>query len=263
MKAIILAAGYATRLRPLTEKLAKPLLPIAGRPMIERIYEKIAEASEIDAVHVVTNHKFAEGFAAWARDIGSRGGRVPVHVHDDGTTTNDTRLGAIGDVRFTIEQAGLEGEDLMIVAGDNLFEFSLADYVTWWRKKGEGSAIAVYDVHDKNLVKEYAVVELDASDRVTSFVEKPRDPQSTLAAIATYLYRAEHAAMIPTYLGEGNSPDQPGKLVAWLHTREPVYGYRFPGEWLDIGNHEQLLDADNRWRKREGKPTRETYSVEG
>jgi glucose-1-phosphate thymidylyltransferase len=259
MKGIVLAAGYATRLRPLTERLAKPLLPIAGRPMIERIYEKLTEVPELDAVHVVTNHKFADGFAAWSRGVN---GRAPIHVHDDGTTTNENRLGAIGDVRFTIDRAGLAGEDLIIIAGDNLFEFSLAEYVTWWRGKGDGSAIAVYNCPSKELVKEYAVVELDDTDRVVSFEEKPADPKSTLAAIATYIYPAAHAALIPTYLAEGNSPDQPGKLVAWLHTRQPVYGYRFPGEWLDIGNHEQLLDADNRWRAREGLATRATYSVE-
>jgi len=259
MKGIVLAAGYATRLRPLTETLAKPLLPIAGRPMIERIYDKIAEVPAIDAVHVVTNHKFAAGFAEWAR---AKRGRVPIEVHDDGTTTNDNRLGAIGDVRFTIERAGLAGEDLLVVAGDNLFEFSLADYVAWWQGKRDASAIAVFDCPDKKLLREYAVVELDGSDRVVSFEEKPQDPKSTLAAIATYLYRADHAALIDTYLAEGSSPDQPGKLVAWLHTRRPVYGYRFPGEWLDIGNHEQLLDADNRWRKREGLPTREKYSLD-
>jgi glucose-1-phosphate thymidylyltransferase len=134
--------------------------------------------------------------------------------------------------------------------------------VTWWRAKGDGSAIAVYNCPSRELVKEYAVVELDAGDRVVSFEEKPRDPKSTLAAIATYIYSAEHAALIPTYLADGNSPDQPGKLVAWLHTRAPVYGYRFPGEWLDIGNHEQLLDADNRWRVLEGMPTRAAYSLQ-
>src|SRR5262245_53796574 len=138
MKGIVLAAGYATRLRPLTETLAKPLLPIAGRPMIERIYEQIAGVPEIDAVHVVTNHRFAASFAGWAAQVR---GRVPIHVHDDGTATNENRLGAIGDIRFTIKRARLAGEDLLIVAGDNLFEFRLSDYVAWWRGKRDASAI--------------------------------------------------------------------------------------------------------------------------
>lgn len=259
MKGIILAAGYATRLRPLTETLAKPLLPIAGRSMIERIYAKISEVPEVDAVHVVTNRRFVDGFTRWAS---TASGRVPVQVHDDGSTTNENRLGAIGDVRFTIEQAGLRGEDVLIVAGDNLFEFSLADYVAWWRSKGDASAIAVYDCGDLELVKEYAVVELDAEDRVRSFEEKPKAPRSSLAAIATYLYCAADAAKVEAYLAEGNSPDQPGNFVAWLHTRSPVYGYRFAGTWLDIGNHAQLLDADNRWRTSEGLPTRREYRID-
>src|SRR5439155_23773526 len=133
VKAIILAAGYATRLYPLTETRAKPLLPLAGRPMLDYLLDRIREAGEIDEVHVVTNHKFAEPFAEWAssRDV---------VVHDDGTTSEDDRLGAIGDIQFVIESAGLEHEDLIVIAGDNLFDFSLTEYVSWWRGKGDASA---------------------------------------------------------------------------------------------------------------------------
>jgi glucose-1-phosphate thymidylyltransferase len=259
MKAIILAAGYATRLHPLTETVAKPLLPVGGRPMVDYIHDKIAEVPEVDQIHLVTNHKFAGSFAAWAA---ARRGRLPVTVHDDGTLSNEDRLGAIGDIRFTVERAGLAGDDLLIVAGDNLFDFSLADYVTFWRSKQDGSAIALYQCPDLELVKEYATVELDPAGRVTSFVEKPKHPNTNLVAIATYLYRREHAALIDTYLAEGNSKDQPGNLVAWLHERVPVYGYRFEGEWLDIGNHAQLLEADNRLRARDGLPPRAEYSLD-
>ena len=258
MKAIILAAGYATRLRPLTENTAKPLLPIAGRPMIDHIVDKIADVGDVDAVHVVTNHRFAAGFSAWAA---ARGGPA-VAVHDDGTTSNQDRLGAIGDIQFTVERAGLAGEDLLIIAGDNLFDFSLAEYVAFWRGKPGGSAIALYRCPDPELVKQYSIVELDAAERVTSFIEKPANPSTDLVAIATYLYRPEHAALIPTYLSEGNSADQPGNLVAWLVPRVPVYGYRFAGDWLDIGDQGQLLAADNRARARVGMPTRAAYSVE-
>ena len=173
MKAIILAAGYATRLRPLTERTAKPLLPIAGRPMIEYIVEKIAELPDVDGAHVVTNHRFAAAFSQWAA---TRSGPMQVTVHDDGTTSNDDRLGAIGDIVFTIERAGLAGDDLLIIAGDNLFDFSLVDYVAFWRQKGDGSAIALYRCPDRELVKQYSIVELDERDRVTSFIEKPSDP---------------------------------------------------------------------------------------
>jgi glucose-1-phosphate thymidylyltransferase len=258
MKAIILAAGYATRLRPLTDTIAKPLLPIAGRPLIDYLCDKIDDVQEVDALHLVTNARFAESFRRWA--AARRGRLVPV-VHDDGTTSNETRLGAIGDIQFTIERAGLAAQDLLVAAGDNLFDFSLADFVAFWRAKGDGSCIAVYECPDPALVPQYSVVELDANDRVVSFVEKPAQPQSNLVGIATYIYAAEHAALIPTYLHEGNSPDAPGNFIAWLHRRAPVYGYRFHGEWIDIGNHQQLLEADNRMRRRVGLPPRTEYSL--
>lgn len=259
MKAIILAAGYATRLRPLTERTAKPLLPIAGRPMIEFICDEIGELGEVDQVHVVTNHRFAGPFADWAarRPVGSA---TPVAVHDDGTSSNEDRLGAIGDIQFTVDRAGLAGDDLLVIAGDNLFDFSLADLAAFWRQKGDGSAVALYRCPDRELVKQYSIVELDEQGRITSFIEKPQNPTTDLVAIAIYLYRRDHAALIRRYLDEGNSKDQPGNLVAWLHTRVPVYGYRFAGDWLDIGDLGQLTEADNRMRRRLGMPERAVYT---
>jgi len=259
MKAIVLAAGYATRLRPLTEHTAKPLLPIGGRPMVDLICDKIVEVDEVDQIHLVTNHRFAPSFAAWAA---GRADRAPISVHDDGTLSNDDRLGAIGDIQFTIERAGLAGDDLLVVAGDNLFDFSLVDYTRFWRGKGDGSAIALYCCPDRELVKQYSIVELDERDRITSFVEKPANPTTDLVAIAVYLYRHEHVPLIATYLAGGNSKDQPGNLVAWLHPRVPVYGYRFAGEWLDIGDQGQLLEADNRARAARGLPPRQSYTVD-
>jgi len=182
-------------------------------------------------------------------------------VHDDGTTSNADRLGAIGDLQFVIESAALEGEDLLVVAGDNLFEFSLDEYARFWRERG-GSAIGVHDVGDLQLAREYGIVELDDEDRVVSLVEKPEEPASTLASIAAYLYTAEHAGLVKRYLDEGNAPDQPGRFVVWLYPRAPVYGYRFQGEWLDIGDRSQLLEADNRMRRRAGLPELDEYSLE-
>src|SRR5258708_535526 len=124
MKALILAAGYATRLYPLTETVAKPLLPLAGRPMLDYLLDRIHEVEEIDEIHVVTNHKFAQSFADWARTR-------DVVVHDDGTTSEEDRLGATGDIQFVIERAGLARDDLIVIAGDNLFDYSLAGYVRW------------------------------------------------------------------------------------------------------------------------------------
>lgn len=246
MKALILAAGYATRLRPLTDSIPKQLLPVGGRPMVDWILERIAETSA-DEVHLVTNARFAADFERWADG-------KDVHVHNDGTTSNEDRLGAIGDIRFV----GLD-DDLLVIAGDNLFDDSLADYESYWRTRG-GSSVAVLDVGDRELAKQYGVVDVDEDDRITDFLEKPADPPTTLCATATYLYTREHARLVATYLDEGNPPDQPGNFVAWLHERAPVYAYRFRGEWYDIGDAAQLLEADNRMRRRVGLPERAEYS---
>ena len=147
------------------------------------------------------------------------------------------------------------------MAGDNLIGYSLPDYVAFWRAKG-GSAIALYEVADRELLTGYGVVELDDDDRVVGFEEKPAEPRSNLAATAAYLYRAKDLELLPTYLEEGNPPDAPGNFVAWLHTRAPVHGYRFSGEWHDIGDLGQLLEADNRLRERAGMPVRAKYAVD-
>ena len=218
--------------------------------MIDHILERIREADPL-AVHVVTNAKFADAFREWAP--------ADVQVHDDGTTSEDDRLGAIGDLRFVVERAGIH-DDLLVIAGDNLFDYSVADYVRWWRSKGVASAVALYEHPDRELVKQYGVVEVDEHERIVSFVEKPAEPKSNLAATACYLYHREHLPLVRTYLDDGNVPDQPGRLVEWLHRRAPVYGYRFRGEWLDIGDREQLLEADNRLRERAGLGARAEYA---
>jgi glucose-1-phosphate thymidylyltransferase len=259
MKAIILAAGYATRLSPLTDTVAKPLLPVGGRPMIEEICDNLDDVAEVDELHVVTNSRFAGPFEAWAA---GRSGRLEPVVHDDGTSSNEDRLGAIGDIRFTIEEAGLAREHLLVVAGDNLFEFSLTDFVGFWHELAQpSSAVAVYRCGSLELASRYGVVEVDEDERIVSFEEKPEHPRSDLCATATYLYHRDHAALIGDYLAAGNSPDQPGNLVRWLQERVPVFGHAFGGVWQDIGDADQLLAADNRLRERRGLPQREEYSL--
>jgi glucose-1-phosphate thymidylyltransferase len=246
VKALILAAGYATRLSPLTDDFPKGLLPVGGRPIVDWIVDNIRRA-RIDDIRLVTNARFAPLFEDWSD---------AVTILDDGTSTNETRLGAIGDIEF----ADLD-DDALIVAGDNLFEYELADLVAFWRKR-EGSAVAVHDVGSKELAKKYGVIDVDADGRIVDFAEKPEVPASTLVATATYLYTRAHLQLVDTYLAGGNPPDQPGHFVAWLHRREPVYAYRFDGGWFDVGDIGQLLEADNRLRARLGLPRRASYTVD-
>ncbi len=256
MKGLILAAGYATRLRPLTNEVPKQLLPVGGRPMVDGILEKVKGVQEIDEIHLVTNSHYAGQFARWAED-------KDVRVHDDGTTSNEDRLGAIADVRFVADREQWDGDDLFVIAGDNLFDFSLADYVAFWRGKHESaSAVALYEHPVRELLSQYGIVEVDSDDRLLDFVEKPEKPKTNLIATAAYIYDRAHLALLRAYLADGNPPDQPGNFIAWLHTRAPVYGYRFAGEWFDIGDGTQLLEADNRLRRRAGLPERDTYTLD-
>jgi glucose-1-phosphate thymidylyltransferase len=257
VKALVLAAGYATRLRPLTDTWSKELLPVGGRPIIDWIVDAIEEVDAVDAVHVVTNARKAPAFREWAA------GRGDVTVHDDGTTSNDDRLGAVGDLRFVIDEAGID-DDMLVIAGDNLFDFSLAEFVAFWQTRrthgAAASAVAVRDVGTIELARRYGVVAVDDDARITAFVEKPEDPPSTLAATATYLYDRRHVARVAEYLDAGNPHDQPGLYVAWLQSREPVYGWLFHDPWYDIGDAAQLLVADNHLRERSGLPRRDVYS---
>jgi glucose-1-phosphate thymidylyltransferase len=227
------------------------LLPLAERPLLDYLLDRLREV-ELDEIQLVTNARFAAAFRDWAPE--------DVTVLDDGTTSNEDRLGAIGDIAFALEHGGLGGEDLLIVAGDNLIGYSLAGLVDFWREKG-GSALAVREVVDRGLLSQYGIAELGPDDRVIGLEEKPAEPKSTLAATASYVYRADHVALLPRYLEEGNPPDAPGNFTAWLYSREPVYGYRVAGEWHDIGDLGQLLEADNLLRERAGLPTRSEYSL--
>ncbi len=255
MKALVLAAGYATRLRPLTDETAKSLLELAGRPMLDYVCDRIDEAADVDELHLISNSRFAADYERWAN---ARKGRLRPLVHDDGTRSNEERLGAIVDMRLAIDWAGLEGEDLLVVAGDNLFDFSLGAQVEFWRSRGEinegaaVSCVAVQRCSDAERVSSYGVIELSPEGRITGFVEKPERPASDLIATAAYVFAGEHLALVDHYLEEGNSPDQPGYFLAWLYSREPVYGFVFEELWLDIGSPEQLRAADELLRGRLG-----------
>ncbi len=238
MKAVILAAGYATRLYPLTLDRPKALLEVGGRPMLDRLLEQLDGVEGLDEVYVATNSKFADSFREWSE---GRSG-LPVQIVDDGTVDEESRLGAIGDLDLTIREAGLD-DDLVVLAGDNLFSESITPFPAFGIAKG-GAALGVYDVGDLDAIRRYAVIELDADERVTRLEEKPEQPRSTLAGIALYFYPRSMLGLVAQYLGEGNNPDQPGRLVQWLYPRTPVYGWRVPGQWYDVGSKETLAEAD-------------------
>lgn len=238
MKAVVLAAGYATRLYPLTLDRPKALLPVGGRPILERLLDRLDETRGLDEIHVVTNSRFAETFREWAKDSGR-----DVRILDDGTVDDETKLGAIGDLELAIRSQAID-DDLLVVAGDNLFGESFAPFAEFGLEKGS-PALGVYDVGDLDAVRgRYNAIELDDDDRVVFFEEKPERPTSTLTGIALYFYPRSSLRLVTRYLAEGNNPDQPGRLVQWLYPRTAVYAWRVPGRWYDVGSKETLAEAD-------------------
>lgn len=241
MKVIILAAGYATRLYPLTLTQPKPLLPVAGKPMVEYVLDNLRPIPGIDRVFIVTNAKFAGHFDGWAQGYAHRA-HLPITVANDGSTTEQNRLGAIGDLHFVLQQHHLD-DDVIVVAGDNLFSQSLGEFGHFCRQK-QAPVVAVYDVQDIELAKKYNSLTLAADGRITFFEEKSPAPASTWSAIALYYYPRSVLPLIREYVATGNNPDQPGRLIQWLYPRIPVYTWAVPGLWYDIGSKESLEEAN-------------------
>jgi glucose-1-phosphate thymidylyltransferase len=235
MKALVLAAGYATRLYPLTLDRPKALLDVGGRPMLDYIHERLVPMG-IDGTIVVTNAKFAPHFEDWAEH------REAVTVVNDGTTSNDDRLGAIGDIGYVLDTLGID-EELVVVAGDNLFSDDISG-LTAYGHEVDAPVVAVHDVGDLSRMGEYNQIEVDPERRITFFEEKPAEPRTTLSAVALYYYPRSTLPLIRQYLANDENPDQPGRLVQWLYPRTPVYAWQLPGEWYDIGSAETLEEAD-------------------
>jgi glucose-1-phosphate thymidylyltransferase len=242
MKVLILAAGYATRLYPLTLTQPKPLLPVAGKPMIEYVLDNLAPIGGIQRVYVVTNSKFAGLFQKWSDGYRAAKSRLEFTIVNDGSTDDTNKLGAIGDIHLVISREKIE-DDLIIVAGDNLFSQSLEDFGTYCRHKN-APVLAVYDVGSLEEITKYNSISMDADGKITFFEEKPNKPASTLTGIALYYYPRKTLPMIHQYMAEGNNPDQPGRLVQWLYQRTAVYTWQVPGIWFDIGSKESLEEAN-------------------
>ena len=242
MNALILAAGYATRLYPLTLNKAKPLLVVGGKPIIEWVVDNLQDVSDLETVYVVTNDKFAGDFQAWSERYQNRHPQFKFKIVNDGSKSDDDKLGAIGDINFVATCENLSQSSLLIVAGDNLFTESLEDFVVC--AKGSEATVGVYDVGDREAIKKYGNVLIDDHGIISHLEEKPQKPRGTLAAIALYYYSPSVLSLLTTYLAAGNNPDQPGRFVQWLYTRKPVKTYQIKGKWLDIGSKETLEKAD-------------------
>lgn len=245
MKGIVLAAGYATRLYPLTKDRPKPLLPVAGRPIIDYIVDEMDTLEALDQIIVVTNHRFAAVFEEWAAER-NRTGKKPVVVIDDQTTDDSNKLGAIGDIQFCVEQLGLDDE-LLVIAGDNLFTYRLADAERYYRETQVDTILARSMDQAEDLTR-YAIAVMDPDGRLISLEEKPQQPKSNLAVFATYFYRRDTVPMISQYLNEGNSPDAPGYFPAWLYQRKPMQVYLFDGLCIDIGTPESYRAVQDTFR---------------
>jgi len=248
MKVLILAAGYATRLYPLTVTQPKPLLPVAGQPMIEYVLDNIAPIGGIDRVYVVTNAKFAAQFQTWSDYYRSTKSKLNFTIVNDQSTDDSNKLGAIGDMHLVMTKEKVD-DDLIVVAGDNLFSQSLEGFGAVCRKRN-APVLAVYDVGSLEEIKKYNSISLDDEGKITFFEEKPKTPTSSLTGIALYYYPKSVLPMIHQYIAEKNNPDQPGRLVQWMYQRTPVYTWRVPGIWFDIGSKESLEEANRIFSKR-------------
>ncbi|HIT86070.1 MAG TPA: nucleotidyltransferase family protein [Candidatus Ornithomonoglobus intestinigallinarum] len=238
MKCILLAAGYATRLYPLTENMPKALLKLGDKTILDMVVEKIDEVSEVDDIFIVTNNKFYTHFSDWAK---SYSGPKRVKVLNDGTTSNDNRLGAIGDLKFVIDSENIDDE-ILVMASDNIFGFPLTDFTGEYAKR-HTDMICAHRIENKAELHTMGVVELDKDGRVLSFEEKPERPKSDLGVPPFYLYRRETLALIDKYLAEGNNPDAPGHFIPWLITQTDVYAHVFDATRIDIGTVESYNEA--------------------
>lgn len=247
MKALILAAGYATRLYPLTKTRPKPLLPVAGRPMVDWILDRLRPVGGIDRVHLVSNATFAGHFEAWKAGYA---GDLPLDIVNDGTTGDANKKGAVGDLDLVIRERGID-DDLLVVAGDNLFDFDVGEFVRFARGRAGAPAIALKDLGDPALArKKFSTVGLDDAKRIVSFVEKPENPDSSLISICLYFLPRTTLPLVREYLAGGGNPDAPGYYIQWLVKRTASYGFPFDSLWFDIGDIDSYEKANEVFLKR-------------
>ncbi len=238
MKCLILAAGYATRLYPLTENFPKPLLKVGEKTILDWLIDDIGE--EAEEFVVVTNHKFAPHFAEWAKEH-----RYPIAVVDDGTETNETRLGAVCDIQFAIEQKGLD-DDLLVIAGDNVLDFSLRTFIRYAQEKGTSCTMRYWE-EDEARLRKSGVSELE-DERLISLEEKPSEPKSHWCTPPFYYYVAGDVKKIREAIADGCATDAPGSLVAWMCKHSVMHSMVMPGKRYDIGKLESYKRVQEEYR---------------
>jgi glucose-1-phosphate thymidylyltransferase len=240
MKAVVLAAGYATRLYPLTKNQAKPLLTVGKKTIVEHIIDKLSHVDSISEIFIVTNDRFYNNFQSW---LDSYSQDKKIKIVNDGTFSNDDRLGAIGDLNFVVQDNNIK-EDILMIAGDNLFGFSIRKFVEFFNKKGK-SVLAFCDLKEEEKVaNKFGVGILDENHRVKFFEEKPSQPKSTFAATCCYIYNNSDLNLIPEYIKVSHKNDNPGDFAKWLIDRSELHGFVFDEHWFDIGSFEGLEGAN-------------------
>ncbi len=247
MKLVVLAAGYASRLHPLTSTQPKSLLEVAGKPILDRLSENLEAIDTIDRIFVVSNQKFAAHFTRWA-DAKAERLRKQIIVVNDGSTSKADRLGAIGDLAFVIRERRV-CDDVIVVAGDNLFSQPLGLFGDYCQEIN-APVLGVYDVGRLESAKNYSAVHIDVEGQITSFEEKPEAPETTLIGTALYYYPKAVLPMIHTYLAGGNDREKPGRFIQWLYPRRPVFTWSVPGIWYDVGSKETLEEANRIFKGR-------------
>ncbi|MBF0385767.1 MAG: nucleotidyltransferase family protein [Candidatus Omnitrophica bacterium] len=243
MKVLVLAAGYGTRLYSIVKDTPKALLPINNKPLLNYTIDKIKGIKDLSEIVVVTNNKFEGIFKSWAKGLNIK---KQVTILNDGTNTPDDRLGSIGDIKFSLDNHKID-EDLLIVGGDNLFDFDIAKYIDFAKIK-QKICIGVYDIHNLEEAKLFGVVAVDSQSLVTSFEEKPDQPKSTLIAMCFYYLPRNTLSLLPQYLRESGKADKAGDYIKWLHKKTEVYGFEFTGKWFDIGSVESYHEAQENFK---------------
>lgn len=241
MKCLILAAGYATRLYPLTENFPKPLLKVGDKTILDWLIDDIDASKQIDEYIVISNHKFAEHFEKWAAEKSQK-----ITVVDDGTSTNETRLGAVKDIQFAIEKCAID-DDMLVIAGDNVLDFSLTKFIAYAKDKKTSCIMRYYEPNEAKLQKS-GVVSVDEKDKITDMEEKPRQPKSHWACPPFYYYTKADAKLVKKGIESGCGTDAPGSYIAWLCKQTDVHAMEMPGRRYDIGNLESYQKVQEEYK---------------